>query len=118
MKKLYLIGGPMGVGKTAVSRALQQRLDRCVFLDGDRCWDAHPFTVTAETKKMVLGNIAFLLNSFIRCSAYENIVLCWVMHRQQIIEDILNRLDTQELEIRTVLLICSEETLKKDCRKI
>ena len=40
MKRLYLIGGPMGVGKTTVCRELQKRLDRSVFLDGDWCWDA------------------------------------------------------------------------------
>lgn len=43
MKHLYLIGGPMGVGKTAACRALQSRLDRSVFLDGDWCWDMGPF---------------------------------------------------------------------------
>ena len=62
MKTLYMIGGPMGVGKTAVCRALQKRLDRSVFLDGDWCWDAHPFQVTEETKTMVTKNICFLLN--------------------------------------------------------
>ena len=36
MKRLYLIGGPMGVGKTTVCRALQRRLERSVFLDGLR----------------------------------------------------------------------------------
>ena len=41
MKRLYMIGGPIGVGKTAACRQLQQLLDRSVFLDGDWCWDAH-----------------------------------------------------------------------------
>ena len=35
MKRLYMIGGPMGVGKTAACRQLQQLLDRSVFLDRD-----------------------------------------------------------------------------------
>ena len=39
MKRLYMIGGPMGVGKTAACRQLQQLLDRSVFLDRDWCWD-------------------------------------------------------------------------------
>lgn len=30
-KKLYLIGGPMGVGKTAVSQCLKKKLDNSVF---------------------------------------------------------------------------------------
>lgn len=49
----------MGVGKSTVGRLLQARLPRCVYLDGDWCWDARPFVVTEETKAMVLRNIAF-----------------------------------------------------------
>lgn len=37
MKTLYFISGPMGVGKTAVSRELLRTLPRCAFLDGDWC---------------------------------------------------------------------------------
>ncbi len=35
MKKLILINGTMGVGKTATSNALLQLLPQSVFLDGD-----------------------------------------------------------------------------------
>lgn len=40
---------------------------------------------------MVLENICFLLNNFIRCSEYENIVFCWVMHEQAIIDEFVSR---------------------------
>ena len=84
MKRLYMIGGPMGVGKTAACRQLQQLLDRSVFLDGDWCWDAHPFQATEETQEMVLENISFLLDNFLRCSAYDHVIFCWVLHRREI----------------------------------
>ena len=70
----------MGVGKTSVSQCLKRELPNAVFLDGDWCWDADPFLVTEETKEMVIDNICYLLNHFIQCSAYENIIFCWVMH--------------------------------------
>ncbi len=91
-KHLYLIGGPMGVGKTTVGQILKKMLPDCVYLDGDWCWDMDPFTVTDETKRMVIENICALLNNFLKCSAYENIVFCWVMHEQGIIDEILARL--------------------------
>ncbi|HJA68049.1 MAG TPA: AAA family ATPase [Candidatus Mediterraneibacter cottocaccae] len=93
-KHLYLIGGPMGVGKTTVGQILKKMLPDCVYLDGDWCWDMDPFTVTDETKRMVIENICALLNNFLKCSAYENIVFCWVMHEQGIIDEILARLNT------------------------
>ena len=117
MKRLYLIGGPMGVGKTAVCRELQKRLDRSVFLDGDWCWDAHPFQVTEETKAMVLDNICYLLSGFLRCSAYRNIIFCWVMHEQGIIDEILSRLDIRTCEVRTVSLVCAREALAERLRR-
>ena len=86
MKTLYLIGGTMGVGKTTISRQLKKDLHNSVFLDGDWCWDADPFQLTEETKEMVMRNICFLLNNFLRCTAYDNIILCWVMHEQYIID--------------------------------
>ena len=64
MKKLYLIGGPMGVGKTTVCQFMKQKLNSSVFLDGDWCWDMHPFCITEETKAMVVDNICHLLNNF------------------------------------------------------
>ena len=80
MKTLYMIGGTMGVGKTTVCQQLKQDLPNSVFLDGDWCWDASPFQVTDETKAMVTNNICYVLNNFLKCSAYENIIFCWVMH--------------------------------------
>lgn len=112
MKKLYLIGGTMGVGKTTVCNRLKTILPNCVFLDGDWCWNASPFTVNDETKEMVVDNICYLLNNFLHCSAYDNVVFCWVMHEQAIIDNIINRLDTSDCKIAAISLTASENTLR------
>ena len=111
MKTLYLIGGPMGVGKTAVGQALKRLLPRSVFLDGDWCWDANPFTVTEETRAMVMDNIAYLLGSFLRCSAYEHVIFVWVMHRQDILDKLLSRLDTTGCRMKRISLLCDAPAL-------
>lgn len=113
MKTLYLIGGPMGVGKTTVCQLLKNKLPRSVFLDGDWCWDSHPFQVTEETKAMVIKNICYLLNNFIHCSAYENIIFCWVLHDQRIINAILSKLDITGCVVKSVSLVCDPDTLKR-----
>ena len=112
MKRVYLIGGTMGVGKTTACQILKRKLPNSVFLDGDWCWDAHPFQVTDETKAMVEDNICHLLNNFIHCSAYENVIFCWVMHQQKIIDDILGRLDLNGVEMVAVSLVCDAENLR------
>ena len=117
MKRLYLIGGTMGVGKTSVCQALKKTLQNAVFLDGDWCWDADPFQVNGETKRMVMDNICHLLNNFIRCSVYDNVIFCWVMHEQSILDEILSNLDLTDCEVTTVSLICSREALTERLQK-
>ena len=111
MKTLYMIGGTMGVGKTTVCQLLKQDLPNSVFLDGDWCWDASPFQVTDETKAMVINNICYLLNNFLKCSLYENIIFCWVMHEQSIIDFILKKLDVQNYDVKCISLVADEKTL-------
>lgn len=113
MKRLYLIGGPMGVGKTTVCQELKRLTAPSVFLDGDWCWDMEPFQVTEETKRMVQENIAFLLGQFLRCSAYETVIFCWVMHQQEILDSLLGALPLKGVEVRKVSLLAKPETLKQ-----
>lgn len=111
MKNLIFINGTMGVGKTTISKELQKLLPNCIFLDGDWCWDMSPFIVTDETKKMVLDNISHLLNNFISCSEYKNIIFCWVMHEESIVDDVLSRLNKDDCMLHKFSIVCSEQTL-------
>ena len=103
----------MGIGKTTVCQHLKKELYNSVFLDGDWCWDTSPFQVTDETKGMVLDNITHVLNNFIRCSAYENIIFCWVMHEQSIIDAILEKLDLSDCRVRSISLIAGEKAVRE-----
>ena len=111
MKTLYLVGGTMGVGKTAVCNVLKKELPACVFLDGDWCWDLHPFRVTPDTQKMVMDNIHAMLNNFLLCTEIENIVFCWVMHQQSIWDEVLGGLCLQDVRVLQISLVCSPEAL-------
>lgn len=102
----------MGVGKTTVCQLLKKRLPKAVFLDGDWCWDADPFVVNDETKARAEDNICHALNNYLRCTAYENVIFCWVMHRQEIIDGILERLNTGDCRVREVSLVCTPEALR------
>ena len=71
----------------------------------------HPFQVTDETKAMVLDNIVHVLNGFLRCSAFQNVVFCWVLHEQAIADAILSRLEGP-FALKRVSLVCSREALE------
>lgn len=101
----------MGVGKTATCRELQKILPRNVFLDGDWCWDTHPFVVTDETKAMVNSNIAHMLNAFLACSEFENVIFCWVLHEQRILDDLMNALNLNGCMTHCFSLVSAEQAL-------
>lgn len=112
MKRLILVGGTMGVGKTAACRELARLLARNVFLDGDWCWNMNPFVVSSETCEMVMDNIAHMLGNFLRCSVLDNIIFCWVMHEQTIIDGLISRLPTGDFHVDSFSLICTEQALR------
>jgi shikimate kinase len=110
-KKLIIINGVMGVGKTTISKALYKELDNSFWLDGDNCWMMNPFEVTDENKFMVLDNITHILNNFIKNSKSKYIVFNWVIHTNDIMIDILNKIDISNIDVYKITLICSKEKL-------
>lgn len=112
MKRLIVINGTMGVGKTATCKELNKRLNNSVWLDGDWCWMMDPFIVNEENKKMVKENIIFLLNNFMNNSNIENIIFNWVIHDESIMEEILLGLKNIGYDLEKITLICSKSALK------
>lgn len=109
----------MGVGKTSVCKELMKLLPQSVFLDGDWCWYSHPFTVTDATKKVVMENIGFMLQNFLRCPDYQNILFCWVMDHQEIIDEVLERISPalEDTSVYSISLITSEQALTQHLQK-
>jgi hypothetical protein len=111
MKNLIIVGGTAGVGKTMTCRELQRILPQNVFLDGDWCWDMRPFVVTEETKAMVDSNIAHLLNNFLACSEFENVIFCWVLHEQYILDNLISVLNLNGCTTHCFSLVSTEQAL-------
>lgn len=103
----------MGVGKTSTSRELKKLLPSCVLLDGDNVWDMEPFVVNDDTKKCVISNIVACLSNFLACPQFKNIIFCWVLHKREIAEEILARLNLEGVRVVQISLTCSEHTLLK-----
>lgn len=111
MKRLIFVNGTMGVGKTSTCRELLNLLQPGVFLDGDWCWYMNPFQVTDETKQMVQKNICFLLNNFLACTEYENVIFSWVMQQESIMDHLLGRLNLTDVKVYKFTLAISREAL-------
>lgn len=73
-KKLIIINGVPGVGKSTVSKELHTSLSKSVWLDGDWCWMMNPWMITEENIKMVERNINYLLRSYFSNSTFDYII--------------------------------------------
>lgn len=110
-KKLIIINGTMGVGKTTISSELNKELSNSIWLDGDWCWNMDPFIVNKETKAIVIDNITHILRNYISISHIEHIIFNWVIDINEIFDLILNPLKDLEVEVIKITLTCSKETL-------
>ena len=70
-----------------------------------------PFVVTDETKAMVESNIAHLLNGFLACSEFENVIFCWVLHKQNILNNLMNALNLNGCTTHCFSLVSTEQAL-------
>lgn len=113
MKKLIIVNGTMGVGKTATCEQLYEKLEKSVWLDGDWCWMMNPFVVNEENKRMVEDNIVFMLRSFLTNSSLEYVVFNWVIHQEYIFGLLLDRLKDLEFTLYKISLVCTKEALRQ-----
>ncbi|AKI97648.1 AAA family ATPase [Kosmotoga pacifica] len=112
MKELIIINGPPGIGKSTISSRLLQMLEDSVWLDGDWCWMMNPWVVNEETKEIALKNITFCLNIFLKSKSYKRIIFSWVMHKKEIFDDVLSRLDGIPFKKHMITLMASPEALE------
>lgn len=116
-KKLIIVNGTMGVGKTATCKELNKHLVNSVWLDGDWCWMMNPFIANDENRNMVISNITYLLRSFLTNSSFEYVIFNWVIHMENIFNDVLQPLSDLDFDVIKITLTCSEETLRKRISK-
>ena len=112
-KKLIIINGTMGVGKTTLCNALHKKIEKTVWLDGDWCWMMNPWSFTEENKKMVEDNITYLLRNYLQNSSFEYVIFSWVIHQEAIFELILGKLKDLDFELHKITLQCSEKALQE-----
>lgn len=113
MKKLIIINGVPGAGKTTVCRELHKSILNSVWLDGDWCWMMNPFVINEENKRMVEANITFLLKNYLNNSSYKYVIFNWVIGNEKIFETILDKLDDLEFQLYKISLISSPKVLRQ-----
>jgi tRNA uridine 5-carbamoylmethylation protein Kti12 len=107
LKKLVLITGAPGVGKTTVCKELFSMIDGCAWLDSDWCYMVNPWhSKTKEQQKYIEDTYGRILRSYFTDTATSTIIFSWVMHSPFMFDIIINQLDGMEFKLYKIALIC------------
>ena len=112
MKRLIIVNGTMGAGKSTLCEGLLKALPAAVYLDGDWCWRMDPFIVDEENKAMVVDHIVHLLRGFLTNSHFKNVIFCWVIHQPAIFDSILEPLADISFKLERLTLMLSPQQLR------
>lgn len=117
MKNFLILHGPMGVGKSTVSRHVCHLLQPSALLEGDWCWQIFPFCPHEENKEMALKHMIYLLNSYLHNKNISYLVFNWVLQDDKIFQKILPFLDLSHAKVHRFALLCEEKALEKRLQK-
>lgn len=110
-KKLIVIIGSNGVGKSTSAKSFLEQNPQGAFVDSDWCRVINPFAFTKETKKTVTDNIFCLLHNYIRCTELDYVIFTYGFHgeRKAIFDEVLRRLKQENVKFQLciVILKCS-----------
>ena len=113
MKKLIIINGAMGVGKSYTCKELNKRLMNSVWLDGDWCMMINPLNFTPEITKMFLDNCIYLLKNFLSNPTLDYVIYSWVFPREDMLNFIVKQVYDAGFEVKKISLICSNDKLNE-----
>lgn len=118
MKRLILICGPNGVGKSTVCRELTGRLGHTAFIDSDACRFMVPFSFSQEEVSVILSNISTMMINYFGLSTVSNVLFQYGFHgvRKAIFDRILKTVSEAGVQYAfcPVILHCSlEENIRR-----
>lgn len=106
----------MGVGKTSVSWAVHESLDKSVMLDGDYIGAVHPFKIYDSERTGHLYHTLQLLISHHREYGYRKFIINYVFESAEQLGELTDKLAEIEPEIHCFWIYCKPEEHEKRVR--
>ena len=86
-------------------------MHKSAFIDGDWCFDLHPFIANKETKDMAVDNIVHMINNYLNCSHCSYVVFSWVMDKKEVYQKIIESIHREDIRLYEITLNCTEKAL-------
>ena len=117
MKKLFLITGASGIGKTTISREIATRIENCAIIDGDILYHMEHTTKTpaedleagAKKLKLVFKNATMLINNFLENDL--NVVFEYIIFPNDLRYILEHIKKNDNLIIKFIIMTGNEQTI-------
>ena len=94
MSNLIIISGPIGTGKTTISRLLYASIEKCAYIESEWLLNMTPFVLNEKTMDMLGDNINTVVSNYI-ANGYDNIILSCVLNTQEIVQKLIVEIDSK-----------------------
>ncbi len=109
---LVLLGGPPGVGKSAVLDILEGLVPDCAVLDADDVWRVNSEVVVAENGHIAISNTISVMQGYFDAGCKIG-VLSWVFAREELFGPVIEALRGRVDSIVQVYLTADEASLEQ-----
>ncbi len=116
MSRLVLLGGPVGVGKSTVMRALKKRIPKVGLVDADEIWCVSDDLSAQESRSYAHDNVNAVIAGYARAGV-ETCVVNWVFARKALYQPIVDEVGRLFDEVLQVYLIATPEILEVRIRQ-
>lgn len=116
VKTIYIISGPLGVGKTSVSNKLVSMIEQCVLIDGDSLFLPLEMVRSLSWKnrlKVTWKNILSITRNYVNKNF--NVVIDFVVEDE--LGWFLKNISNLEVVVKYVALITDEKTITSRLKK-
>lgn len=111
IKRLIVILGPNGVGKSTASAALLKILPNSAYIDSDALSMVNPRANSDELIALQKANILAVTRNYFAADIIDDVIFPYGLHghRKKLLDDILRELSSDiSFELHTILLFCNE----------
>jgi broad-specificity NMP kinase len=114
LKKLIMIAGPAGIGKTTVCKRLFRTINGCAWLDGDWCWMVNPYPgKNDDQKKYSLESFGRILDGYFNDANTRIILFSWMIQWNFMFELVTNNIPFKNYDVIKIALVCEENVFKQ-----
>ena len=111
MKRILVILGPNGVGKSTVSAELLERMPNTAYIDSDTLKWTNPGGRNQEAIEVQRKNILTIFRNYLECDWIQNVIFPYGLHghRKQMLQQMMSKLKNDfNVEIKVIVLECDE----------